>query len=186
MMKFIKQDHIPTDRRPLGYWLRAIEGPLRENMRGAFATFGVTRREWRTLTTLHAGPASAAEVEAALPAAPRPRPAARAASTRIVRTAPLEQLLDGFVSRGWATARPRQLRADRGGRAHPRRRSRRTCRRCARPSTAGIPDADYATTMATLERIAKNVGWDPGKRRGRGRAPRARSAPRAPAEARTG
>ena len=64
MMKFIRRDRIPTDRRPLGYWLRAIEGPLRENMRGAFATSGVTRREWRTLTTLHAGPASAAEVEA--------------------------------------------------------------------------------------------------------------------------
>ena len=44
--------------------------------------------------------------------------------------------------------------------------------------TAGIPDADYATTMATLERIAKNVGWDPEKRpmrrgpgRGRGHGP---------------
>jgi hypothetical protein len=44
--------------------------------------------------------------------------------------------------------------------------------------TAGIPDADYATTMSTLERIATNVGWDPAKRparphgRGRGNAPK--------------
>ena len=37
MMKFIRRDHIPTDRRPLGYWLEAIRGPLRENMRDAFA-----------------------------------------------------------------------------------------------------------------------------------------------------
>jgi len=67
MKKSIRRDQIPTDRRPLGYWLRAIDGPLRENMREAFAAYGVTRREWRTLTTLHVCPASAAEVEAALP-----------------------------------------------------------------------------------------------------------------------
>jgi hypothetical protein len=52
MMTFIRRDQIPTDRRPLGYWLRAIDGPLRATMRDAFATFGVTRREWRTLATL--------------------------------------------------------------------------------------------------------------------------------------
>ena len=38
--------------------------------------------------------------------------------------------------------------------------------------TAGIPDADYATTMATLERIAKNVGLGP---REAAHAPRART-----------
>ena len=36
MMKFIRRDHIPTDRRPLGYWLRAIEGQLRGNMRAGW------------------------------------------------------------------------------------------------------------------------------------------------------
>ena len=47
--------------------------------------------------------------------------------------------------------------------------------------TAGIPDADYATTMATLERIATNVGWDPGRRpvrRGRARTCRSAGWPR--------
>ena len=96
MMKYIDRNHIPTDRRPLGYWLRAIEGPLRHTMREAFASFGVTRREWRTLTTLHAGPASAAEIEAALP--PRRE---HGHGLRGHRT--LEQLLETFVNRGWAT-----------------------------------------------------------------------------------
>jgi hypothetical protein len=157
MMKFIRRDQIPTDRRPLGYWLRAIEGPLRENMRGAFATFGVTRREWRTLTTLHAGPASAAEVGAALP----PRRNHPDRPHREHRT--VEQLLDGFVSRGWAAL-------DRGSYALTAEGERihnavlANVQKARATVTAGIPDADYATTMATLERIATNVGWDPERR----------------------
>jgi hypothetical protein len=152
MMKFIRRDHIPTDRRPLGYWLRAIDRPLRENMRGALATFGVTRREWRTLTTLHSGPRSGAQSQ--------------------------EQILDDFVSRGWASLdRGSYALTAEGERVHDAILARvQTVRANV---TAGIPDADYATTMATLERIATNVGWDPGQRpvrRGRGHAPKRRPA----------
>lgn len=174
MMKFIRRDHIPTDRRPLGFWLRAIDRPLRESMRGAFATFGVTRREWRTLTTLHAGPASAAEVEAALPAR---RAHGRAAARGVHPERPhrehrtIEQLLDGFVARGWASLhRGAYALSAEGERIHDAVLTNVQNVRAA--VTAGIPDADYATTMATLERIAKNVGWDPAgpsMRHGRGR-----------------
>jgi hypothetical protein len=172
MMKFIRRDHIPTDRRPLGYWLRAIQGPLRDNMRGAFATSGVTRREWRTLTTLHAGPASAAEVEAALPPKRARRPLGpehhihQDRPHRDHRT--IEQLLDGFVSRGWAGLdRGSYALSAEGERVHEAVLA--DVQSVRANVTAGIPDADYATTMATLERIAKNVGWDPEKRHGLGR-----------------
>jgi hypothetical protein len=163
MMKFIKRDHIPTDRRPLGYWLEAIQGPLRENMRAAFASFGVTRREWRTLTTLHAGPSSAEEVEAALP--PRRRPAEH---DHHIQRRTVAQLLDGFVARGWATLdRGSYVLTAEGERVHDAILTRVQTVRAK--VTAGIPDAHYTTTMATLERIAQNVGGDPariGRRRG--------------------
>jgi hypothetical protein len=96
MMKFIRRDHIPDHGRPLGYWITGIGGPLRETMRDAFATFGVTPREWRTLDALHRGPASAAEIEALRP--PRLHPGRARGGRRTI-----EQLLDGFVSRGWAS-----------------------------------------------------------------------------------
>lgn len=95
MMKFIRRDHIPDHGRPLGYWITGIGGPLRETMRDAFATFGVTPREWRTLDALHLGPASAAEIKAMR--APRKHPGRARGGRRTI-----EQLLDGFVSRGWA------------------------------------------------------------------------------------
>jgi hypothetical protein len=172
MMKFIKRDQIPTDRRPLGYWLRAIDGPLRDTMRGAFAEFGVNRREWRTLTTLHAGPASAAEVRAALP--PRRGKGPAGPERHIDADRPhrehrtLEQLLDGFVSRGWASLdRGSYALTAEGERIHDAVLA--NVQKVRATVIAGIPDADYATTMATLEHIATNVGWDPGSRPGRGR-----------------
>jgi hypothetical protein len=177
MMKFIRRDHIPTDRRPLGYWLDAIRGPLRENLRDAFATFGVTRREWRTLTTLHSGPASAAEVEATLPPHRARGPVGAKSGTHPERPhrerRTIEQVLDGFVSRGWASLdRGSYALTAEGERIHD---AILTGVQSVRERvTAGIPDADYATTMATLERIATNVGWDPENRpmrRGRGHVP---------------
>jgi hypothetical protein len=92
MMKFIRREHIPAD--------------MRESIRSAFAAFGVTRREWRTLATLREGPASAAEVEAALRTRagnrpPRPDRPIHPRPQRERRT--VEQLLDGFVDRGWAS-----------------------------------------------------------------------------------
>jgi hypothetical protein len=166
MMKFIDRDKIPTDRRPLGYWLRAIEGPLRETMRGAFATFGVTRREWRTLTTLHAGPATAGEIEAALPHR-IPTPTGHGHRPRHGRRT-IQQLLDDLVTRGWAALDDgRYLLTAEGERIHDAVLA--NVQKVRARVTDGIPDADYATTMATLERIAANVGWEPGTRVGRNR-----------------
>lgn len=159
-MKYIDRNHIPTDRRPLGYWLRAIEGPLRENMRSVFSTFGVTRREWRTLTTLHDAPATVADIQAALP--PQRHEHGRPGS----RT--LEQVLDGFLARGWATLDDGSytLTAE-GERIHDAVLA--NVQKVRSQVSAGIPDVDYATTMTTLEKIAVNVGWDPERpARGRG------------------
>ncbi|MEO5921425.1 MAG: hypothetical protein ABIQ01_09825 [Pseudolysinimonas sp.] len=180
MMKFIRRDHIPTDRRPLGYWLRAIDGPLRDTMRGAFATFGVTRREWRTLTTLHAGPASAADVKAALPPRRSHGPAGPGNVDRPHREhRTIEQLLDGFVSRGWASLdRGSYALTAEGERIHDAVLA--NVQKVRATVTAGIPDADYTTTMATLERIATNVGWDPEKRPAHPRPGRARGHAHAP------
>ena len=108
MMKFIRRDHIPDHGRPLGYWITGIGGPLRETMRDAFATFGVTPREWRTLNALHRGPASAAETRGGAQSegtfVPSPRPQRRGPSRAAGHPRRTQkQLLDGFVSRGWAS-----------------------------------------------------------------------------------
>jgi hypothetical protein len=158
-MNYIDKNYIPTDRRPLGFWLRAIEGPLRENMRNAFATFGVTRREWRVLTTLHAAPSTLADIEVALPPRGHRGPVREGHRT-------LDQVLDGFVARGWASLdRGSYALTAEGERIHD---AVLTNVQTVRAQvTAGIPDADYATTMSTLEKIAGNVGFRPRGPKGR-------------------
>lgn len=159
MMKFMPHDHIPTSPRPLGFWLAAIDGPLRGNMREVFATFGVTRREWRTLTRLADAPLTADELEAALP----PRGSGEHGGPgRAGRRTPAD-ILGAFVARGWATVDDgRYSLTDEGRRIHD---AVLTNVQTVRAQvTDGIPESDYATTMATLERIARNVGWEPGQR----------------------
>ena len=159
-MKYIDKNTIPTDRRPLGFWLAAIQHPLREQMREAFASFGVTRREWRLLATLKREPATADELRAALP--PRPerghRPEGHGRHPGGRRT--LEQVLDTFVNRGWASFdRGSYALTAEGERIHDTILG--NVQKFRAQVTAGIPDADYATTMSTLEKVAVNVGWDP-------------------------
>jgi hypothetical protein len=156
-MKYIDKNHIPTDKRPLGYWLRAIEGPLRESMRGAFSSFGVSRREWRTLTTLHAAPADLDGIRAALPSRRRPEHGPGRGHD-MHRT--LEQLLESFVNRGWATLDAGVYTlTDEGTRIHDAVLA--NVQKVRAQVTDGIADDDYVTTMATLEKIAGNVGFDP-------------------------
>lgn len=57
----------PTDTRPIGWWLAAIGPALRDRMRSTLEDAGVTRRQWRILTVLERGPATAEQLEDALP-----------------------------------------------------------------------------------------------------------------------
>lgn len=61
---------IPTDARPLGWWLHAITPALRHRMRATLEDAGVTRRQWRILTSLHAGAKSVDERAGAESGAP--------------------------------------------------------------------------------------------------------------------
>ena len=76
-------------------------------------------------------------------------------------------MLGAFVARGWAT-----LDGDvytltpEGERIHDAVLT--NVQKVRATVTDGIDDADYATTMATLEKIAVNVGWEPGARPMRG------------------
>jgi len=169
-MRFLPRDLIPTEQRPLGYWLRVVENQLHDAMRGAFAEFGVTRREWRTLAILARGAATPAEIRAALPAKRRGGPGERPHGPRELRRGrpldpaarrggprrSLEELLAELVERGWASIDgDRYALTAEGRRIHDELLHRVSTVRAR--VTAGIPEADYATTLATLERIAANT-----------------------------
>lgn len=129
----------PTDRRPLGYWLRVVDGLITREFAVAFENEGVTRRDWMLLNLL------SGDVEA-------PGFAERLArkGKRLRRLEDLgwaEEQGDGT----WAlTDAGREAKERLGGVVSGIR---------SRVAGAVTPD-DYATMMASLEAIARELGWD--------------------------
>src|SRR6188474_819835 len=133
------EERIPTDRRPLGFWLRAVDALISREFDTAFADEGVTRRDWMLLNAL------ARTVDAP------------ASGQWLARKG---KRLRGLEKRGWAdeTGDGTWVLTDEGQAALER--------------LGGVVDGirhriadtvapeDFATTMTTLEAIARELGWD--------------------------
>ena len=142
----------PTDRRPLGYWLRAVDGLLTREFAAAFDGAGVTRRDWMLLNAL------SGDVE--LPAF----------AERFARKG---KRLRGLEERGWVeeSGDGTWVLTDEG-RAAKERLGAIVDGIRSRVAGAVSPE-DFATTLASLEAIARELGWDENAR-----MPRARLRPR--------
>lgn len=131
---------IPTDRRPLGYWVEAVARLLARSLEAPLAAAGIDRSGWRTLTALERGPATEAELTAAMP----PDEAALAR--------PLPQL----AGLGWVEEADGHWRLTDAGRgAHDD--ILLAVSEVRRATIDGIAPQDYATTLDTLARVARNL-----------------------------
>ncbi|MFF1632658.1 hypothetical protein [Leifsonia sp. NPDC058248] len=81
------------------------------------------------------------------------------------RAGRVESILDAFAERGWVTITDGVAELTPEGRAAHDGAFERI-RRLRSSVADGISAEDYATTMATLEAMARNLGWDPSKRAG--------------------
>ncbi|MGW3209295.1 MarR family winged helix-turn-helix transcriptional regulator [Streptomyces sp. NPDC001135] len=78
------------EQRPLGYWLKHIDGAIEESLGRLFATDGLNRRGWQVLNTISYGPITIAELDetmAAFLSADEPT---------------MRPYVDRFIERGWA------------------------------------------------------------------------------------
>ena len=152
---------VPTDRRPLGFWLRTVDGLITREFAAAFADADIDRRDWMILNVL-SGDVDAPGLRRAL------RP-------------PRGRRLRGLAERGWVEEQGDGTWAlTDEGRAARERLGEIVDGIRSRVAGAVSPD-DYATTMASLEAIARELGWEEGQRmprggfgRGRGLRPGAR------------
>ena len=138
----------PTDR-PFGFWLKVVDRRLAEEMETLFAADGITRRDWRLLNLL-AGTANDERLAERLRAKPH--------------------ALHRLVERGWVEGEPPAI-TDAGREALARLEQQVSG---LRERIAGaVPAEDFATTVRTLEAVARELGWDEsqplprGKRGGR-------------------
>jgi hypothetical protein len=131
-------DAVPTDRRPLGYWLRTIDHLISREFASALADEGVTRRDWMLL--------NAVSGDVDLPG-------------RAERLARRGKRLAGLEKRGWVDqAGDGTWSLTDEGRAAKERIGAIVDGIRTRITGAVSPE-DFATTMASLEAIAHELGW---------------------------
>ena len=137
------REGVPTERIPLGYWLRTVDALITREFAAAFDGADIDRRDWMLLNALSGG-------------APLP-----SFAERFVRKG---KRLRNLADRGWVeengdgtwslTDEGRAAQAELGEIVDGIR---------SRVADAVSPE-DYATTMASLEAIARELGWEEGQR----------------------
>ncbi|MGP3533701.1 MarR family winged helix-turn-helix transcriptional regulator [Microbacterium sp. RD1] len=136
-----------TSTPPLGFWLRAVDALIDRAFAEALAAEDVSRRDWMLLTVI------AGDIDA-------PWLAARLAQRR----GRVRRLID----RGWVAESSDGLSLTDEGRAAQERLGSIVETVRARVSGAVSPE-DFATTLASLEAIARELGWDENSPLDRGR-----------------
>lgn len=135
-----ENDTRPTDRRPLGYWLRAVDGLLTREFATALEAEGISRRDWMLLNVL-SGDIDAPEFR-----------------ERLARKG---KRLRGLEERGWVEEQGdgtwvlTEL-----GRSEQERIGAIVEGLRARVVAAVGDDEAYAALTGSLEKIARELGWD--------------------------
>ncbi len=134
-----------SEQRPIGFWLKLVDRLIDEQFAGTLDEHGVTRRQWQLMNVLSRGPATVAELDAAV-----------APFLDTGGESSVEHLTE-LIESGWvdATSAAYEL-TDRGRLAFERLGEVVAANRAT--ITEGVPQPDYDATVAVLERMARNLG----------------------------
>ncbi|MFT4235030.1 MAG: hypothetical protein QM607_08550 [Microbacterium sp.] len=147
--------HNEHDTKPLGFWLRTVDGLISDEFADAFADTDSDRRDWMLLNLIDGS--VDASVPAACPAAcPEPVEGPVGGPVEGLRRKP-RRLIDlaerGLIEHNgtaWVlTDAGREAKAQLGEKAQT-----------VRDRVAGaVSEEDYATMLRSLEAIARELGW---------------------------
>lgn len=139
-------DTIPTQRRPIGFWLRLVDGLIEDRLTQSLKADGIRRVQWQTLNAIHAGASNRTQVEDRL------RPFLSGENGEV--TSIVRPLLD----RGWLSEQAGELRlTEVGSQRFEALLSQISEDR--RRLIDGVDESEYVTTVTTLEHMARNLGW---------------------------
>ena len=143
--------------RPIGFWLKLVDGLIDERFASTLEEHGVTRRQWQILNVLSRGPATVEQLDAAV--APF-LAASTAAADEDGVTAPetSAEHLSELIESAWvdATASGYEL-TERGHTAFDA--LSETVGKLRAELSEGLTPEQYAETVAALEQMARNLGW---------------------------
>lgn len=141
-----------TGTPSLGYWLRLVDRLIEDMFENTLGEHGVTRTQWQLMNVLGEGARDRSALESAI--APF---TARGSSPDDGSVA---ELLDELVESEWLVVRTTHFHlTDAGTDALGRLTTIVEAQR--ERMTEGLAPDDYATTLASLETMARNLGWVP-------------------------
>ena len=134
--------------RPIGYWLKLVDRLIDEQFASTLEEHGVTRRQWQLLNVLFREPATVEQLDAAV--AP------------FLLSDDGESSLDHLtelIDSAWVDATPTGYElTDRGRSAFERLAEVVAAQRTV--VADGVTAEQYEQTVAVLERMARNLGWE--------------------------
>lgn len=134
--------------RPIGFWLQLVDRLIDETFAELIEEHGVTRRQWQLLNVLAAGEATLAALDAAV----APFLADDDGETSADH-------LGELVESEWVVATATGFAMTERGRMVFGKLGAEVAELRDRVARGVAPEA-YATTVATLEAMARNLGWD--------------------------
>lgn len=136
-----------TDQRPIGFWLKLVDRLIDERFANTLEEHGVTRRQWQLLNVLSRGYATGAQLDATL-----------APFLSAIDDETVKEHLAELVGSGWVLLSPSGYSLTDPGRTAFAALAATVDK--TRVITAdGISEQQYAQTLETLERMARNLAW---------------------------
>ena len=137
-------------QRPLGYWLKLVDSLIDEQFAATLEEHGVTRRQWQVLNLLEHRPATEAELSAGLlpffasPDEPQS----------------ITEHLAELVESGWIVLADGTYSITARGHISLLKLSD-LVERIRTQSGQDLDGSEYDAVVASLEKIARNLGWNP-------------------------
>ncbi|WP_394770789.1 MarR family winged helix-turn-helix transcriptional regulator [Lacisediminihabitans sp.] len=136
-----------TDQRPIGFWLKLVDRLIDERFALTLEEHGVTRRQWQLLNVLARGNATVEALDAAV----EPFLAVDDGESA-------DEHLAELVDSGWVAVTPSGYELTEHGRTALNGLSV-VVQANRELASQGVTEEEYDRTLATLERIARNLGW---------------------------
>lgn len=134
-----------AEPRPIGFWLRLVDGLINEQFAATLDEHGVTRIQWQLLNVLASGSATVTELDVAV-------------TPFLVGDETTLEHLSELIDSGWVDATPTAYElTERGHGARDRLTNVVAGQRT--DMVAGVTEDDYLRVVAALEQIAHNLGW---------------------------
>lgn len=134
--------------RPIGFWLKLVDRLIDEQFASTLEEHGVTRRQWQLLNVLAREASTVEQLDAAV--APFLSAADQESSV---------EHLGELVESGWVTTTATTYDiTDRGRGAFERLAEVVSVQRTV--MAEGVSEQEYEQTIAVLERLARNLGYE--------------------------